>query len=160
MKMYCLRIGRKKMWQESINLNNKYLQKSLKLAVRHSEVKLSIEGWRLSANSKVLSCSMLDCPWKNWMAKMHLSWVVACAWARSLEGSAQITDSILGSSLHSAMQDLKAVLAQSKHWNIVIQFPSIYDKTCWIFLAALPPFASMSLRPCPPTLASLCFSVV
>lgn len=44
----------------------------------------------------------------------------------------------LESSLHSTMQDLKAVLAQSRRFNYS-QFPSIHDKTLWYFSAALPP---------------------
>lgn len=48
---------------------------------------------------------------------MHLGRMAADAEKGCLEGSAQVTDYILESSLHSAVQDLKAVLAQSRRVN-------------------------------------------
>lgn len=39
---------------------------------------------------------------------------------------------------------------KAEDWTVVIWFPSIHDNSFWIFIIALPPFTSSSLRLCPP----------
>lgn len=69
---------------------------------------------------------MLDCLWRNGRSKTRLGGMAADAEECCLEESAQVTDYILESCLHSAVQDLKAVLAQSRrvNFNDTVSFSS------------------------------------
>lgn len=104
-------------------------------------------------------CSMLDCPWRNRMSKTHLSWGVAYSGACCLVGSAQVTDYILESSLHSAVQDLKAVLGQSRTlkyghtvsfnpWQNFLNFPCCTTCFCFLVPKTLSHHACLSVLQC------------
>lgn len=90
---------------------------------------------------------------------MHLSWVAAYAGACCMEGSAEVTVYILESSLHSAMQDLKAVLAQGrtlkcshtvsfKPWQNFLNFPCCITSFCFLISETLSPLPCVSVLQC------------
>lgn len=125
-------------------------KKFLKLAAGQSEAELNIQGWRLSANSKMLSYGpCLTAPGKSECPK--------CIWVELLLMLGHVAWRCLHRLLTTfwkvpcvqQCRTWKQYWHKAEHWNIDIEFLSIHDKTFWIFLAALPPFAPCLWDPVP-----------